>query len=230
MSDSMLSLASKEPGLLGYKVGMTRVFEEDGSSVPVTVIDVSNNRIAQIKSLKNDGYSAVQIAFGSRRSSRLSRSKIGHLAKAGIESSQKIKEFHVNYLAIEKFHVGDELVPGSIFSKGQYIDVTGVTIGKGFSGTIKRHNFRSQRASHGNSRSHRVPGSIGGTQDPGRVFPGKKMAGHLGCSSCTIQNLKLMRIDSERCLIYVKGAVPGCRYSHVILRSSIKKIKINAGI
>ncbi len=230
MSDLISSIASEKPGLLGYKVGMTRIFREDGLSIPVTVINVTGNRIAQIKSLEKDGYSAIQVAFGSRKSSRVTRPQIGHFAKAGIKVSNKLKEFLVDPAGVEFFCFGHELVLGSIFKEGQYLDITGVTIGKGFSGTIKRHNFRSQPSSHGNSRSHRVPGSIGGTQDPGRVFPGKKMSGHLGSVSCTIQNLKIVRINSERSLVYIKGSIPGHKNSEVILRSAIKKVKVNLGV
>ncbi|MES2771517.1 MAG: 50S ribosomal protein L3 [Pseudomonadota bacterium] len=212
---------SSRLGLVGRKVGMTRIFTDDGLSVPVTVLDVSNNRVAQIKTPEIDGYSAIQVVFGVRRASRLGRPLSGHLAKAGIESGSILREFPVS--------VGDllGLVPGeqvsaSIFSLGQKIDVTGQTIGKGFSGSIKRHHFKSQRASHGNSLSHNAPGSIGMAQDPGRVFPGKRMAGHLGDVQRTQQNLEVIRIDVERQLLLVKGAVPGSKGSYVLVRPAVK--------
>ena len=173
-------------GLVGKKVGMTRVFADDGASVPVTVVDVSDNRIAQIKTIEHDGYSSVQVAFGSRRASRVNKAAAGHLAKAGVVAGRVLREFKVSPSELANLKLGD-LVPATLFKVGQSVDVSGVSIGKGFAGAITRHNFSSNRASHGNSLSHNSAGSIGMAQDPGRVFPGKRMAGHLGDNSCTTQ-------------------------------------------
>ena len=208
-------------GLVGRKVGMTRIFTEDGVSVPVTVLDVSNNRVAQIKTPESDGYTAVQVAFGIRRASRVTKSMAGHLAKAGVEAGNVLKEFSVSPEDLGGLKAGDQ-ISVSIFSVGQKVDVTGRTIGKGFAGGIKRHHFSSQRASHGNSVSHQAPGSIGMNQDPGRVFPGKRMAGHLGDVKRTQQNLEVVRIDVERQLLLVKGAVPGSKGSDLVVRPAIK--------
>ena len=208
-------------GLVGRKVGMTRIFTDDGVSVPVTVLDVSNNRVAQIKTPENDGYSAIQVAFGKRRPSRVNKSMEGHLAKAGVEAGNLLKEFTVTAEELTTLKPGDQLSV-SIFAVGQKVDVTGQTIGKGFQGGIKRHHFSSQRASHGNSVSHNAPGSIGMCQDPGRVFPGKKMAGHLGDVQRTQQNLEIIRVDAERQLLLVKGAVPGSKGSDLIVRPAVK--------
>ena len=208
-------------GLVGRKVGMTRIFTEDGVSVPVTVLDVSNNRVAQIKTPESDGYTAVQVAFGKRRASRVTKSMAGHLAKAGVEAGNVLKEFSVSPEDLGGLKAGDQ-ISVSIFSVGQKVDVTGRTIGKGFAGGIKRHHFSSQRASHGNSVSHQAPGSIGMNQDPGRVFPGKRMAGHLGDVKRTQQNLEVVRIDVERQLLLVKGAVPGSKGSDLVVRPAIK--------
>ncbi|MBP8868144.1 MAG: 50S ribosomal protein L3 [Propionivibrio sp.] len=208
-------------GLVGRKVGMTRIFTDDGVSVPVTVLDVSNNRVAQIKTPENDGYSAIQVAFGKRRPSRVNKSMAGHLAKAGVEAGNLLKEFTVTAEELTTLKPGDQLSV-SIFAVGQKVDVTGQTIGKGFQGGIKRHHFSSQRASHGNSVSHNAPGSIGMCQDPGRVFPGKKMAGHLGDVQRTQQNLEIIRVDAERQLLLVKGAVPGSKGSDLIVRPAVK--------
>ena len=208
-------------GLVGRKVGMTRIFAEDGASIPVTVLDVSNNRVAQIKTPETDGYAAVQVAFGQRRASRMTKALSGHLAKAGVESSRVLKEFTVAADALDGFKPGDAIA-ATIFEAGQKVDITGVTIGKGFAGGIKRHHFSSNRASHGNSLSHNAPGSIGMAQDPGRVFPGKRMAGHLGDVQRTAQNLVVVRVDAERQLLLVKGAVPGSRGSDVIVRPAVK--------
>ncbi|MFZ9645375.1 MAG: 50S ribosomal protein L3 [Fluviibacter sp.] len=208
-------------GLVGRKVGMTRIFAEDGASIPVTVLDVSNNRVAQIKTPETDGYAAVQVAFGQRRASRMTKALSGHLAKAGVESSRVLKEFTVAADALDGFKPGDAIA-ATIFEAGQKVDITGVTIGKGFAGGIKRHHFSSNRASHGNSVSHNAPGSIGMAQDPGRVFPGKRMAGHLGDVQRTAQNLVVVRVDAERQLLLVKGAVPGSRGSDVIVRPAVK--------
>jgi large subunit ribosomal protein L3 len=200
---------------------MTRIFAEDGASIPVTVLDVSNNRVAQIKTPETDGYAAVQVAFGQRRASRMTKALSGHLAKAGVESSRVLKEFTVAADALDGFKPGDAIA-ATIFEAGQKVDITGVTIGKGFAGGIKRHHFSSNRASHGNSLSHNAPGSIGMAQDPGRVFPGKRMAGHLGDVQRTAQNLIVVRVDAERQLLLVKGAVPGSRGSDVVVRPAVK--------
>ncbi len=208
-------------GLVGRKVGMTRIFAEDGASIPVTVLDVSNNRVAQIKTPETDGYAAVQVAFGQRRATRMTKALSGHLAKAGVESSRVLKEFTVAADALDGFKPGDAIA-ATIFEAGQKVDITGVTIGKGFAGGIKRHHFSSNRASHGNSVSHNAPGSIGMAQDPGRVFPGKRMAGHLGDVQRTAQNLEVVRVDAERQLLLVKGAVPGARGSDVVVRPAVK--------
>jgi len=208
-------------GLVGRKVGMTRIFTDDGASVPVTVLDVSNNRVAQIKTPESDGYTAVQVTFGKRRPSRVNKSLAGHLAKAGVEAGHVLKEFPVSADDLANLKPGDQ-ISVTIFAVGQKVDVTGQTIGKGFTGSIKRHHFSSQRASHGNSVSHNAPGSIGMAQDPGRVFPGKRMAGHLGDAKRTQQNLEVIRVDVERQLLLVKGAVPGSKGSDVIVRPAVK--------
>lgn len=208
-------------GLVGRKVGMTRIFAEDGASIPVTVLDVSNNRVAQIKSPASDGYSAVQVAFGERRASRVSKPLAGHMAKAGVEAGSVMREFPVSQEDLSALKPGD-LIAVTLFAEGQKVDVTGTSIGKGFAGGIKRHNFSSQRASHGNSVSHNAPGSIGMAQDPGRVFPGKRMAGHLGAVQTTTQGLTVVRVDVNRQLLLVKGAVPGSKGSDVIVRPAVK--------
>ena len=208
-------------GLVGRKVGMTRIFTDDGSSVPVTVLDVSNNRVAQIKTPDVDGYAAVQVAYGKRRASRVVKSAAGHLAKAGVEAGSILKEFRIDAEKLVEFKAGD-VISVSIFQPGQMVDVSGTTIGKGFQGAIKRHHFSSQRASHGNSVSHNAPGSIGMAQDPGRVFPGKRMAGHLGDDNRTVQNLEIVRIDEARQLLLVKGAVPGAKGGDVVVHPAIK--------
>ena len=208
-------------GLVGRKVGMTRIFTDDGVSVPVTVLDVSNNRVAQIKTPENDGYAAIQVAFGKRRPSRVNKSLAGHLAKAGVEAGNLLKEFTVSSDELSSLKPGDQ-ISVSIFAVGQKVDVTGQSIGKGFQGGIKRHNFKSQRATHGNSVSHNAPGSIGMNQDPGRVFPGKRMAGHMGDVQRTQQNLEVIRVDVERQLLLVKGAVPGSKGSDLIVRPAVK--------
>src|SRR3990167_6016651 len=208
-------------GLVGRKVGMTRVFAEDGSSIPVTVLDVSNNRVTQIKTPEVDGYAAVQVTFGKRRASRVSKPAAGHLAKAGVEAGEVLKEFRVAPDQLAGFKPGD-VVAVSIFSVGQKVDVSGTTIGKGFAGAITRHHFSSNRASHGNSLSHNSAGSIGMAQDPGRVFPGKKMAGHLGAVTRTTQLLEIVRIDAERQLLLLRGAVPGAKGGDVIGAPAVK--------
>jgi large subunit ribosomal protein L3 len=208
-------------GLVGRKVGMTRIFTDDGLSVPVTVLDVSNNRVAQIKTPQNDGYSVVQVTFGKRRPSRVNKPLAGHMAKAGVEAGHVLKEFPVSTAELASFKPGDQ-ISVTIFAVGQKVDVTGQTIGKGFSGAIKRHHFSSQGAAHGNSVSHQAHGSTGMAQDPGRVFPGKKMAGHLGAVKRTQQNLEVVRVDAERQLLLLKGAVPGSKGSDVIVRPAVK--------
>jgi large subunit ribosomal protein L3 len=219
---------SNRLGLLGRKVGMMRIFTDDGEAVPVTVLDVSNNRVTQVKTDETDGYSAVQVAFGSRKASRVSKPEAGHLAKAGVEAGEILKEFRVSADVAGQFKPGST-VPVTLFAAGQAVDVQGTSIGKGFTGTIKRHNFKSQRASHGNSRSHNVPGSISMAQDPGRVFPGKKMSGHRGDETTTTQNLDIVRIDEARQLLLVKGAVPGSKNGHVVVRPAVKaKLKKGA--
>ncbi len=208
-------------GLLGRKVGMMRIFTDDGDAIPVTVLDVSNNRVTQVKTEKTDGYNALQVAFGSRKASRVSKPEAGHLAKAGVEAGEILQEFRVPADVLGQYAAG-ATVPVTLFSVGQIVDVQGTSIGKGFTGTIKRHNFKSQRASHGNSRSHNVPGSISMAQDPGRVFPGKKMSGHRGDVTITVQNLDIIRIDEARQLLLVRGAVPGAKSGFVTVSPTIK--------
>jgi large subunit ribosomal protein L3 len=208
-------------GLVGRKIGMTRVFTDDGAAIPVTVLDVANNRVTQIKTPETDGYAAVQVAFGRRRATRVTKSLAGHLAKAGAEAGELLKEFPVTPEELSNFKPGD-VVAVDTFAVGQLVDVTGVTKGRGFSGSIRRHNFSSNRASHGNSVTLRAPGSIGMAQDPGRVFPGKKMTGHYGCEQRTVQTLSVVRIDAERGLLLVRGSVPGSEGGHIIVRPAIK--------
>ena len=208
-------------GLVGRKVGMTRVFAEDGTSIPVTVLDVSNNRVTQIKTPETDGYAAVQVTFGRRRASRVSKPAAGHLAKAGVEAGEVLKEFRVAPDQLAGFKPGD-VVAASIFSVGQKVDVSGTSIGKGYAGAITRHHFSSNRASHGNSLSHNSAGSIGMAQDPGRVFPGKRMSGHLGDVARTTQNLEIVRIDEARQLLLVRGAVPGAKGGDVVVAPAVK--------
>ena len=208
-------------GLVGRKVGMTRVFTDEGESIPVTVLEITPNRVTQIKSLDSDGYSALQIAHGTRRASRVTKALAGHFAKAGVIAGSGIREFTVNHGALSGYTVGSEITV-EIFEAGQLVDVTGISIGKGFAGAIKRHNFSSNRASHGNSRSHNSAGSIGMAQDPGRVFPGKRMAGHLGAVKTTVQNLIVVRVDRVRNLLLIKGAVPGAKGGDVVVHPSVK--------
>jgi large subunit ribosomal protein L3 len=208
-------------GLLGRKVGMTRIFTEDGDTVPVTVIDVSDNRVTQIKSNETDGYCAVQVAYGTKRATRVTKPAAGHFAKAGVQAGEILREFPVSADQLASLSAGQTLSV-DLFAAGQKVDVTGTTQGKGFTGTIKRHNFASQRASHGNSRSHNVPGSIGMAQDPGRVFPGKRMPGHDGHVRRTIQNLEVARVDVDRQLVLIKGAVPGSKGGHLIIRPAVR--------
>ena len=208
-------------GLVGRKVGMMRIFKDDGTSVPVTVLDCSGNRVAQVKSQEADGYVAVQVAFGKRRATRVTKSMAGHFAKAGVEAGTELREFRVAADKVGELKAGSELKV-DMFQPGQKVDVSGTSIGKGYAGVIKRYHFSSNRASHGNSLSHNSPGSIGMAQDPGRVFPGKRMSGHLGNAKRTIQLLEIARVDAERSLIMVKGSVPGAKNSAVIVRPSVK--------
>ncbi len=212
---------SEKLGLVGRKIGMTRIFTEDGESIPVTVLDMAGNRITQVKTEENDGYNAIQVAFGSKKPSRVSKPLAGHYAKAGVEAGEMLKEFHIEADALANLTVGS-MLSVEMFTAGQKVDVTGVTIGKGFAGAIKRHHFSSNRASHGNSVTTRAPGSIGNRQDPGRVFPGKRMAGHLGDVQRTTQNLVVARIDVERQLLLVRGAVPGAKGGKIIVRPAVK--------
>ncbi|KKW68551.1 50S ribosomal protein L3 [Lampropedia cohaerens] len=213
---------SNSLGLLGRKVGMMRLFTDDGASIPVTVVDVSNNRVTQIKTQENDGYTALQVTYGSRKASRVTKPVAGHLAKAGVEAGEIIREFRVSEETASQYAPGAVLPVAGLFSAGQKVDVQGTSIGKGYAGTIKRHNFGSQRASHGNSRSHNVPGSIGMAQDPGRIFPGKRMTGHMGDETVTTQNLDIVRVDEARQLLLIKGAVPGSKGGFVTVRPAVK--------
>ncbi len=213
---------SNRLGLLGRKVGMMRLFTDDGDTVPVTVLDVSNNRVTQVKTQENDGYVALQVTFGARKASRVSKPAAGHLAKAGVEAGEIIQEFRVSSDTAAQYSAGASVPVSQVFAVGQKVDVQGTTIGKGFAGTIKRHHMSSQRASHGNSRSHNVPGSIGMAQDPGRVFPGKRMTGHLGVDTVTTQNLDVFRIDDARQLLIIRGAVPGSAGGFVTVRPAVK--------
>ncbi len=208
-------------GLLGKKLGMTRIFDDNGNSIPVTVLLVENNRVVQVKTTVSDGYNAAQITFGYKKPRRVSKGLKGHCSKAGVEAGSIIHEFTINEDDLNQIQLGQNLSL-DIFSINQAVDVTGTSKGKGFCGVIKRHHFRSNRASHGNSRSHNTPGSIGQRQDPGRVFPGKKMAGHLGDKQRTAQNLTIVKIDIARNLILVKGAIPGSKDGYIIIKPSVK--------
>ena len=214
-------------GLLGRKVGMMRVFADDGQAIPVTVIDVSNNRVAQVKSAESDGYCSVQVAFGERRATRVTKPMAGHFAKAGIQSGTALGEFRVTPETLASYQAGATIGP-DLFEVGQKVDVQGRSQGKGFTGTIKRHNFNSGRASHGNSRSHNVPGSIGMAQDPGRVFPGKKMSGQYGNVTRTVQGLEVARVDTERGLLLIRGAVPGATGGEVVIRPAARAPRAGA--
>ena len=208
-------------GLVGRKIGMTRVFADDGSAVPVTVLDVANNRVTQIKTPDTDGYHAVQVTYGKRRASRVIKPAAGHLAKAGVEAGTMLREFPVTAEELGELKAGD-VVSVERFTVGQLVDVTGTTKGRGFSGVIRRHNFSSNRASHGNSVSHNKPGSISMAQDPGRVFPGKRLPGQYGNVTRTVQTLTVVRVDKERGLLLVKGSVPGADGGHIVVRPSVK--------
>jgi len=206
-------------GLVGRKVGMTRVFSDDGVSTAVTVIEIEPNRVSQLKTVDNDGYSAVQVVTGTRRPNRVTKSMAGHYRKAGVEAGRFATEFRVD--SVDEYQLGSE-IKVDIFEQGQKVDVEGTTIGKGYAGVIKRYNFHMQDATHGNSRAHRVPGSIGQNQTPGRVFKGKKMSGHMGDVRQTTQNLEVFRVDADRNLVLIKGAVPGSKSSNVIIRPTSK--------
>lgn len=208
-------------GLIGRKRGMTRLFTEEGDSVPVTVIEVSPNRVTRVKTEENDGYRAVQVTTGSRRPDRLTRPEAGHYSTAGVEAGEGLWELRVESGETIELTPGSEITV-SMFSPGERVDVTGTSKGKGYAGTVKRHNFRTQDATHGNSVSHRAPGSIGQNQSPGRVFKGKKMSGHLGDERVTMQNLEVVRVDTERNLLLIRGAVPGAPGGHVTVRPSVK--------
>jgi len=208
-------------GLIGRKAGMTRIFQEDGVSVPVTVIAVEPNKVTQVKTQEKDGYRALQVTTGSRRASRVTKQMAGHYARAGVEAGRGLWEFRLSDDEGAEIEVGAEMKV-DIFEAGQSVDVTGTSIGKGFAGVIKRHNFAMQDATHGNSISHRAPGSIGQCQTPGRVFKGKKMAGHMGSVRRSVQNLEVVRVDTERNLLLVKGAVPGSKGGDVIIRPAVK--------
>ena len=208
-------------GLVGRKLGMTRVFTEDGVSIPVTVIEVEANRVTQLKTLETDGYTAVQVTTGVKKASRLTKAEAGHFAKAEVEAGRGLWEFRLNDGEGADLTVGSELKV-DIFADVKKADVTGISKGKGFAGVVKRWNFRTQDMTHGNSRSHRVPGSIGQNQSPGKVFNGKKMAGHLGCERVTVQSLDIVRVDVERNLLLIKGAVPGATNGDVIVKPAVK--------
>jgi large subunit ribosomal protein L3 len=208
-------------GLVGRKVGMTRLFTDDGDAVAVTVVDVSDNRVSQVKTAASDGYSAVQVAFGKRRVSRVTKALAGHFAKAGTEAGSVLGEFHVSDEEAASLKPGS-LIGVDIFKVGQKVDVAGTTIGKGFAGVIKRHHFSSNRASHGNSVSHNKPGSTGQNQFPSKVFPGKRMAGHLGDVRSTVQNLEIMRIDADRQLLMIRGSLPGSKGGNVVVSPTVR--------
>jgi large subunit ribosomal protein L3 len=209
-------------GLVGRKCGMSRLFTEDGRSIPVTLIEATPNRVTQVKTEDNDGYSAVQVAAGVKRASLLNNAEKGHYAKAKVEPGRGLWEFRLNSADLGKYAVGAEIKAEEVFQVGQIVDVAGVSKGKGFQGTIKRHNFKMGDATHGNSLSHRAPGSIGQRQTPGRVFPGKKMSGHMGAVNRTVQGLEVVKVDAERHLIAVKGAVPGATGGDVVIRPTTK--------
>lgn len=211
-------------GLVGRKVGMTRVFTDDGDAVPVTVLDVADNRVTQIKKPETDGYSAVQVAYGTRRASRVNKPMAGHFAKAGVEGGSLLREFRVSEGDLANLQVGGK-IGVDIFQVGQMVDVAGTTKGRGFAGVIRRHHFSSNRASHGNSISHNRPGSTGQNQDPSRVFPGKRMPGHLGDVNRTTQNLEIIRVDAERQLLMVRGGIPGANGGHIVILPATKARK-----
>ena len=208
-------------GLVGRKCGMTRVFTEDGVSIPVTVIEAQPNQITQVKTVESDGYRALQVSAGRRRPSRVSKPQAGHFAQAKVEAGDLLSEFRLSEADETEYQIGSTLRV-DLFEAGQKVDVIGTSIGKGYAGTVKRHNFRTQDATHGNSLAHRAPGSIGQNQTPGRVFKGKKMSGHMGNARSTVQNLEVVRVDAERNILLIKGAVPGHRGGRVIVRPAVK--------
>ena len=210
--------------LIGRKVGMTRVFTEDGTSIPVTVLEVLPNRVTQIKTIASDGYTSLQLAYGATKATKLDKALTGHYAKAGVTAGIGLHESAIKEEDVANFPLGTNITVEN-FKEGQLVDVTGTSIGKGYAGVIKRHHFRSNRASHGNSRSHNVPGSIGMAQDPGRVFPGKRMSGHLGAVRVTTQNLVIVRVDTSKNLILIRGAVPGSKGGDVLVRAAVKVSK-----
>lgn len=210
--------------LIGRKVGMTRVFTEDGTSIPVTVLEVLPNRVTQIKTIASDGYTSLQLAYGATKATKLDKALTGHYAKAGVTAGIGLHETVIKEEDVANFPLGTNITVEN-FKEGQLVDVTGTSIGKGYAGVIKRHHFRSNRASHGNSRSHNVPGSIGMAQDPGRVFPGKRMSGHLGAVRVTTQNLEIVRVDTTKNLILIRGAVPGSKGGDVLVRAAVKVSK-----
>ena len=210
--------------LIGRKVGMTRVFTEDGTSIPVTVLEVLPNRVTQIKTIASDGYTSLQLAYGATKATKLDKALTGHYAKAGVTAGTGLHETAIKEEDVANFPLGTNITVEN-FKEGQLVDVTGTSIGKGYAGVIKRHHFRSNRASHGNSRSHNVPGSIGMAQDPGRVFPGKRMSGHLGAVRVTTQNLVIVRVDTAKNLILIRGAVPGSKGGDVLVRAAVKVSK-----
>jgi large subunit ribosomal protein L3 len=210
--------------LIGRKVGMTRVFTEDGTSIPVTVLEVLPNRVTQIKTIASDGYTSLQLAYGATKATKLDKALTGHYAKAGVTAGSGLHETAIKEEDVANFPLGTNITVEN-FKEGQLVDVTGTSIGKGYAGVIKRHHFRSNRASHGNSRSHNVPGSIGMAQDPGRVFPGKRMSGHLGAVRVTTQNLVIVRVDTTKNLILIRGAVPGSKGGDVLVRAAVKVSK-----
>ncbi|WP_020394117.1 50S ribosomal protein L3 [Thiolinea disciformis] len=205
--------------LLGRKIGMTRIFGESGDAVPVTVLEIAPNRVSQVKTAATDGYEAIQLSTGEQKASRVTKAEAGHFAKSGVPAGTHVRESRVDSAA--EYSVGGELSV-AFFEAGQFVDVAGVSKGKGYAGTIKRHNFAGKDATHGNSVSHRTPGSIGQNQTPGRVFPGKKMSGHLGNVNVTVQNLEVVRVDAERNLLLVKGAVPGATGGKISVKHSVK--------
>ncbi len=209
-------------GLVGRKCGMTRIYSDDGVAVPVSVVQIEPNRIVQVKNLETDGYRAVQVTTGEKKRSRMTRPEVGHFGKAAVEAGRGLWEFRLEDTDKTDYAVGNELGL-DLFAAGQFVDVRGVSIGKGFAGVIKRYNFRTQDATHGNSLSHRAPGSIGQNQSPGRVFKGKKMAGHMGNENVTVQNLKIHSINEEKSLLFIAGAIPGHKNSDVIVKPAVKK-------
>lgn len=211
-------------GLIGKKCGMTRIFKEDGSSIPVSVVEIVTNQVSQIKTTEGDGYSAIQISYGNK-ARNLNKSTVGHLKIAGIDASEGFYEFRVSDDEITKYSLGMNISADQVVSAGNYVDITGCNIGKGFAGTVKRHNFSMQDATHGNSLSHRAPGSIGQRQTPGRVFKGKRMSGHMGNVTTTVQNLEVVKIDMEKSVILVKGAIPGSKGGKIIIKNAFKSRK-----